>query len=112
MFFIQACQGDQLDGGVHLKKVANTETDSNAMSYKVDFCYTYIILISKHNQIVSTVSLKDRKSIFRFHHMQIFLLYIQQFLGFIPGEIPLPVSNVMKVRHISNTWSMIYTSFN
>ena len=28
--------------------------------------------------------------------MQIFLLYIQQFLGFIPGEIPLPVSNVMK----------------
>ena len=27
--------------------------------------------------------------------MQIFLLYIQQFLGFIPGEIPLPVSNVM-----------------
>ena len=47
MFFIQACQGDQLDGGVHLKKVANTETDSNAMSYKVDFSYTYIILISK-----------------------------------------------------------------
>ena len=37
MFFIQACQGDQLDGGVHLKKVANTETDSNAMSYKVNF---------------------------------------------------------------------------
>ena len=92
MFFIQACQGDQLDGGVHLKKVANTETDSNAMSYKVDFCYTYIILI----KIVSTVSLKDRKYIFRFHHMQIFLLYIQQFLDFIPGEIPLPVSNVMK----------------
>ena len=109
MFFIQACQGDQLDGGVHLKKVANTETDSNAMSYKVDFCYTYIILISKNRKIVSTVSLKDRKYIFRFHHMQIFLLYIQQFLGFIPGEIPLPVSNVMKVRHISN---IISTSFN
>ena len=52
--------------------------------------------------------IKRYKCIFRFHHMQIFLLYIQQFLGFIPGEIPLPVSNVMKVRHISNTWSMIY----
>ena len=46
--------------------------------------------------------IKRYKCIFRFHHMQIFLLYIQQFLGFIPGEIPLPVSNVMKVRHISN----------
>ena len=47
MFFIQACQGDQLDGGVHLKKVANTETDSNAMSYKVNCGYIYSILISK-----------------------------------------------------------------
>ena len=56
--------------------------------------------------------IKRYKCIFRFHHMQIFLLYIQQFLGFIPGEIPLPVSNVMKFRHISNTWNMIYTSFN
>ena len=35
MFFIQACQGDQLDTGVHLKRVSNTETDSNSMSYKV-----------------------------------------------------------------------------
>ena len=35
MFFIQACQGDQLDSGVHLKRVSNTETDSNSMSYKV-----------------------------------------------------------------------------
>ena len=45
--------------------------------------------------------IKRYKCIFRFHHMQIFLLYIQQFLGFIPGEIPLPVSNVMTFRHIS-----------
>ena len=37
MFFIQACQGDQLDSGVHLKRVSNTETDSNAMSYKVKY---------------------------------------------------------------------------
>ena len=48
MFFIQACQGDQLDGGVHLKKVANTETDSNAMSYKVNFSYIDSLLISWH----------------------------------------------------------------
>ena len=41
----QACQGDQLDAGMHLKKVAYTETDSNAMSYKIpshaDFLIAY-----------------------------------------------------------------------
>jgi len=45
MFFIQACQGDQLDSGVHLKTVSNTETDSSAMSYKIpsraDFLIAY-----------------------------------------------------------------------
>ena len=35
MFFIQACQGDQLDTGVRLKPVSHTETDANTMSYKV-----------------------------------------------------------------------------
>jgi len=46
MFFIQACQGDQLDGGVHLKKVANTETDSNAMSYKIPSHADFLIVYS------------------------------------------------------------------
>jgi len=45
LFFVQACQGDQLDAGMHLKKVAYTETDSNAMSYKIpshaDFLIAY-----------------------------------------------------------------------
>jgi caspase 7 len=45
LFFVQACQGDQLDTGVHLKKVNYTETDSNAMSYKIpshaDFLIAY-----------------------------------------------------------------------
>jgi caspase-like apoptosis-related cysteine protease len=43
LFFIQACQGDQLDAGVKLKRV--TETDSNAMTYKIpnhaDFLIAY-----------------------------------------------------------------------
>ena len=45
LFFIQACQGDQLDSGVHLKRVSATETDSAAMSYKIpnhaDFLIAY-----------------------------------------------------------------------
>lgn len=43
MFFIQACQGDQLDSGVQLKRY--TESDSNAISYKIpthaDFLIAY-----------------------------------------------------------------------
>ena len=43
LFFIQACQGDQLDMGVRMKRT--TETDSNAMSYKIpshaDFLIAY-----------------------------------------------------------------------
>eukprot|EP00095_Tigriopus_kingsejongensis_P001510 snap_masked-scaffold220_size252247-processed-gene-0.1 protein:Tk01510 transcript:snap_masked-scaffold220_size252247-processed-gene-0.1-mRNA-1 annotation:"casp1_spofr ame: full" len=35
LFFIQACQGDQLDGGIHLRKCSTTETDSSALSYKI-----------------------------------------------------------------------------
>lgn len=48
LFFIQACQGDQLDSGVRLKPVATTETDSHSFSYKIpshaDFliCYSTI----------------------------------------------------------------------
>jgi len=45
LFFIQACQGDQLDGGVRLHAVAKTETDSNAHTYKIpshaDFLIAY-----------------------------------------------------------------------
>merc|ERR1712088_1288396 len=45
LFFVQACQGDQLDAGVRLKRCAYTETDSNAMSYKIpshaDFLIAY-----------------------------------------------------------------------
>ena len=41
----QACQGDQLDAGVRLKRCAYTETDSNSMSYKIpshaDFLIAY-----------------------------------------------------------------------
>lgn len=44
LFFIQACQGDQLDMGVRLQR-ATTVTDSNAMSYKIpshaDFLIAY-----------------------------------------------------------------------
>lgn len=44
-FHLQACQGDQLDQGVHLRKVAYTETDANATSYKIpshaDFLIAY-----------------------------------------------------------------------
>ena len=65
-----------------------------------------------NGKIVLKVSLNDCKYIFRFHHMQIFLLYIQLFLGFIRGEIPLPVSNVMTFWQISHTWNIISTSFN
>merc|ERR1719420_2408270 len=43
LFFIQACQGDQLDQGV--KMVHNTETDAKSMSYKIpshaDFLIAY-----------------------------------------------------------------------
>lgn len=45
LFFVQACQGDQLDQGVHLRKVAYTETDANVTSYKIpshaDFLIAY-----------------------------------------------------------------------
>ena len=47
LFFVQACQGDQLDGGVHLDPVSGgtTQTDSSAMSYKIpthaDFLIAY-----------------------------------------------------------------------
>lgn len=45
MFFIQACQGDQLDSGVHMKPTSYTESDSNALSYKIpahaDFLIAY-----------------------------------------------------------------------
>jgi caspase-like apoptosis-related cysteine protease len=46
MFFIQACQGDQLDSGVHLKRVSNTETDSNTMSYKIPSHADFLIVYS------------------------------------------------------------------
>jgi len=43
LFFVQACQGDQLDSGV--KMVNNTETDAKSMSYKIpshaDFLIAY-----------------------------------------------------------------------
>lgn len=45
LFFVQACQGDQLDCGVKLRNVGHTATDSNAMSYKIpshaDFLIAY-----------------------------------------------------------------------
>lgn len=46
LFFVQACQGDQLDTGVKLKNVAYTETDAgNVASYKIpshaDFLIAY-----------------------------------------------------------------------
>eukprot|EP00094_Tigriopus_californicus_P003211 TCALIF_03091-PB protein Name:"Similar to Caspase-1 (Spodoptera frugiperda)" AED:0.13 eAED:0.13 QI:0/0/0.33/0.66/0.5/0.66/3/83/463 len=45
MFFIQACQGDQLDGGIRLEKCSTTEIDSSALSYKIpshaDFLIAY-----------------------------------------------------------------------
>lgn len=50
MFLIQACQGDQLDGGVHLKQVAHhlgqTETDSSATSYKIPTHADFLIVYS------------------------------------------------------------------
>jgi len=48
LFFVQACQGDQLDAGVKLKdmrRVSYTETDANATCYKIpshaDFLIAY-----------------------------------------------------------------------
>lgn len=45
LFFIQACQGDQLDSGVRLVSDRRTETDGSAMSYKIpthaDFLIAY-----------------------------------------------------------------------
>ena len=51
LFFIQACQGDQLDSGMKLKPVAHTETDSAALSYKIpshaDFLIAYSTIPGK-----------------------------------------------------------------
>lgn len=44
LFFIQACQGDQLDGGVRLDPV--TQTDSSAMSYKIPTHADFLIVYS------------------------------------------------------------------
>jgi len=46
LFFIQACQGDQLDSGVHMTKPVNRhETDAGAQTYKIpahaDFLIAY-----------------------------------------------------------------------
>ncbi|CAG0924793.1 unnamed protein product, partial [Notodromas monacha] len=45
MFFIQACQGDKLDGGVKLQKISTLETDSGPPKYSLaayaDFLLAY-----------------------------------------------------------------------
>lgn len=47
LFFIQACQGDQLDGGVTLKGRATTETDGDStMSYKIPVHADFLIAYS------------------------------------------------------------------
>jgi len=44
LFFIQACQGDQLDNGVRL--VSKTETDGASMSYKIPTHADFLIVYS------------------------------------------------------------------
>lgn len=46
LFFIQACQGDKLDGGVSMRREA-TETDSNSsMSYSIPVHADFLIAYS------------------------------------------------------------------
>lgn len=45
LFFIQACQGDKLDGGISMR--ATTETDSNStMSYSIPVHADFLIAYS------------------------------------------------------------------
>jgi len=48
LFFIQACQGDQLDGGCWLDKTGSdtTQTDSSSMSYKIPTHADFLIVYS------------------------------------------------------------------
>ncbi|XP_066254302.1 caspase-1-like [Euwallacea similis] len=47
MFFLQACQGDKLDGGVHLLALSRTETDgANPNTYKIPAHADFIIVHS------------------------------------------------------------------
>lgn len=46
IFFIQACQGNQLDEGTKLVRVSRTEVDSNAQSYKIPNHADFLIAFS------------------------------------------------------------------
>lgn len=46
LFFVQACQGDQLDGGVTLHNRTETDSGANAMSYKIPRLADFLIAYS------------------------------------------------------------------
>jgi len=46
MFFIQACQGSQLDEGTKLVRVSRTEVDSNPQSYRIPNHADFLIVFS------------------------------------------------------------------
>jgi len=66
MFFIQACQGDRLDGGITLEK-AVTETDGeSSTSYKIpihaDFLFSYSTIPGKDRDYEISISLTKLSS--------------------------------------------------
>lgn len=68
LFFIQACQGDNLDGGAVMRREA-TETDSNgyqSMSYTIpvhaDFLIAYSTIPGNYNTLTSIQKNRDNNN--------------------------------------------------
>lgn len=46
LFFIQACQGDRLDGGITLSRTETDSSDSQTMAYKIPIHADFLIAYS------------------------------------------------------------------
>lgn len=46
LFFIQACQGDRLDGGIILNRTETDSSDNQAMAYKIPIHADFLIAYS------------------------------------------------------------------
>lgn len=46
LFFIQACQGDRLDGGITLSRTETDSSDSQSMAYKIPIHADFLIAYS------------------------------------------------------------------